>query len=474
LSNTVDLNFSFAVGVVNVNNESVSVQVKRAGELVAERVISPNNLDVIALPWIDDLTHTATLISVPASTEGFQGSTKVSHGAYHLTSSLPIIVYQFNPLEYQRAGDCPESNDQDPNDNKCFSYSNDASLLLPAHAFGEEYLVLSYPSLALEVQGGTSTTPSSFQVIGSASGQTDVEITFSADVAESVTGEFPSYQAGDTATFTLAQGDVLQFVSAPIRGCDNLIVINEELAHCEVGAEGDLSGTLIKASQPIEVFGSHSCAFIPYDVFACDHLEESIFPLTSWGRNAVVPAIKPLIDEPSVVRVISGADNNQVNFDPPSVHPNATLNKGESIIFEARESFVVNGRGVLQVSQYLVGQNYSSQNNLDGFGDPSMSLIPPPDQFRESYKILAPESYALHYINIVYRSGISVTLDGESIPAGENIANSNWEQLTLEVAGGVHDLQGDGPFGVWVYGFGNYTSYMYPGGLDLKVINDVE
>jgi len=469
LSNTVGLGFSFAVGVVNVNDESVSIQVKRAEQLVAERVISPNSLDVIGLPWVDELTYLST------SNDSTQGSTQVPHGAYHLTSSLPIIVYQFNPLEYQRDGDCPEETDPVPDDNACFSYSNDASLLLPAHAFGQEYLVLSYPSLALEVQGtGVVTNPSSFQVVGASSGQTEVEITFSSDAAASIGGEFPGYSSGESATFSLAQGEVLQIVGAPIRQCNNPVVAREGLSHCEVGAVGDLSGTLIKASQPVEVFGSHTCAFIPYDVFACDHLEESIFPLKSWGRNAIVPAVQPLINEPSVVRVISGTDNNPITFTPTSVHPNVNLNKGESITFESRDSFVVNGGGVLQVSQYLVGQNYSSQNDPEGFGDPSMSLIPPSDQFRTNYKILAPESYALHYINIVYRSGVTVTLDGTPIPSGDAIASSNWELQTLEITGGVHELEGDGPFGVWVYGFGNYTSYMYPGGLDLKVINDVE
>ena len=470
LSNTVDLGFSFAVGVVNVNQTSVLVQVKRGETLIAEREIAPEALDVIALPWIDELTYDQT-----SSFNSVQGSARVAQGAYHLTSSSPLIVYQFNPLEYQRVGDCPESNDQDPIDNLCFSYSNDASLLLPAHAFGQEYLVISYPSTAVLVEGrDISTTPSSFQVVSASSGETEVEITFSASVASSLTGDVPGYRAGETATFTLNQGDVLQFVSAPVEACENTQPFSEQFAHCEVSQAGDLSGTLIRANQPIEVFGSHSCAFIPYNVFACDHLEESIFPLSSWGRSAVVPAIKPLIDEPSVVRVISGKDQNLVSFDPPSIHPNVTLNQGESVIFEARESFVVNGGGVLQVSQYLVGQNYSASADLDGFGDPSMSLIPPSDQFRDSYKILAPESYALHYINVVHRRGVEIYLDGAPIAEGEVIANSTWRQLTLEVSGGIHELRGDGPFGVWVYGFGNYTSYMYPGGLDLKVINDVE
>ena len=36
------------------------------------------------------------------------------------------------------------------------------------------------------------------------------------------------------------------------------------------------------------------------------------------------------------------------------------------------------------------------------------------------------------------------------------------------VADGNHDLLGDKAFGASVYGYGQYTSYWYPGGLDLE------
>ena len=32
-------------------------------------------------------------------------------------------------------------------------------------------------------------------------------------------------------------------------------------------------------------------------------------------------------------------------------------------------------------------------------------------------------------------------------------------------------MTGNQEFGIVVYGFGNYTSYMYPGGLDLEAID---
>ena len=35
---------------------------------------------------------------------------------------------------------------------------------------------------------------------------------------------------------------------------------------------------------------------------------------------------------------------------------------------------------------------------------------------------------------------------------------------------GNHEITGDQPFGITVYGYGAYTSYWYPGGLNLEEI----
>lgn len=468
ISNAVSDQFSFAVGVVNVNNSTVNISIVRGTEPIAQRQISPGALEVIKLPWIDELSYAGTI-----DDRNVQGSTLVRNGAYQLNTDLPVTVYQFNPLEYRLDGNCL-GEDPDPSDNACFSYSNDASLLLPTHALDKDYIVLSYPSLALSYNNfGVLTNPSTFQVVAVSPGTTDIDIEFTIETAASHQGSVRSFQAGEKTTLNLSQGEVLQFAARSVAQCRNPTPASPEFSYCEVGAESDFSGTLIKATKPVEVFGSHTCAFIPYNIFACDHLEESIFPLSTWGSKAVVTKIEPLIDEPSLVRVTSGVDQNLITFNPTSIRSSVTLNRGESVEFYSREGFVVNGQGGLQVTQFLVGQNYSSEANFEGFGDPAMSLIPPADQFRSDYTILTQETYALHYINIAMRAGANVMLDGSPVGEGTPIGNSPWRQLTIEVNGGVHTLEGSSPFGVWVYGFGNYTSYMYPGGLDLKVINDI-
>ena len=467
VSNSINPDFSFAIGVVNVNEVSASISIRKGNESIFQGTVRPGALEVIELPWINDLTYQATI-----NDNYVQGSTLVRDGAYQINTDLPVTVYQFNPLEYRLDNNC-SADDQDLSDGACFSYSNDASLLLPVHALDRDYIVLSYPSLALSQSGQLITNPSTFQIVAVTPGTTEIDLEFSANTSASHQGSLRAFQAGEQTTLSLNQGEVLQFAATAVSTCRNPSPANAMVSYCEVGAEGDLSGTFVKADKAIQVFGSHTCAFVPYNVFACDHLEESIFPLSTWGKKAVVTKLQALLDEPTLIRVTSGSDQNEIRFKPESTYSRVTLDKGETIEFYSNQGFTVSGTDILQLTQFLVGQNYSSQSTRNGFGDPAMSLIPPADQFRKDYTILAPESYALHYLNLAIPRGEEVTLDGQVVSSGERIGDGSWEQVTVEVNGGVHRLESTSAFGVWVYGFGNYTSYMYPGGLDLKVINDI-
>ena len=53
------------------------------------------------------------------------------------------------------------------------------------------------------------------------------------------------------------------------------------------------------------------------------------------------------------------------------------------------------------------------------------------------------------------------------LDAGYSVA-----RVQLSNAGdGNHEITGSAPFGISVYGYGDDTSYWYPGGLDLEHIN---
>jgi hypothetical protein len=176
--------------------------------------------------------------------------------ARRVTSNLPIVAYQFNPLENVGV------------------FSNDASLLLPTNALGTKYIVMSWPH-----RPGLGTLASNFAVVGTSLTPTTVTIRVSAKTAAG--GTVPALNAGDTWTTTLAQYEVLN-----IETLDSFT---------------DLTGSSVEAIDGrVALFGGHVCANAPmstckmgmcsYDVMgcssdsdcpvigACDHLEEQIQP----------------------------------------------------------------------------------------------------------------------------------------------------------------------------------------------------
>jgi hypothetical protein len=98
----------------------------------------------------------------------------------------------------------------------------------------------------------------------------------------------------------------------------------------------------------------------------------------------------------------------------------------------------------------------------------------PTEQFRSDYVFIASKTYDANFVNVTAPSGTSVVLDGTPIPSSEfqPIGKSGYSvaRHALGADREVHHATAALPFGIVVYGYGTYTSFMYPGGLDLKRI----
>jgi len=432
--------FSFAVVVANAHPVPTLVRISRDGDLIREVTIQAEGVATIELPWVDALR----------TSHAEKRTTLQRGGAYHLISSVPVTVYQFNPLEYaNNEGDCPGEPFWELGDGRCFSYSNDASLLLPAHAATGSYMVMSRATQAQ----GVDARPGFFTVIGADEGPVSVRITLGGRAI--ATDSFPASAAGETAEVTLGPGDVLQVI-ADAPSCEG----------CPGGEEYDLTGTEVHAEGRVLVLGGHACAYVPDNQAACDHLEESMLPVENWGRDFVVSATEPVTDEGNLVRVLSATDGNTVTFDPPVQAP-TTLNRGEWVEVEVTSDVRVVGTDPLLVGQFMVGQGVDSRS----FGDPSFSLAVPTEQYRRDYIFLAPSTYSFGYVNVTVEEGQSVFVDGREVRGFRSVGGSRWVTARHPVNGGRHHIESDAPFGIMVYGFGDYTSYLYPGGLDLNPIN---
>lgn len=474
--------FEFAIAAANPGTSDAVVTVERQGATVAQFTVAPDQLKTQTLPWVNELKGT------DAAGDG-TGITSVlaAKGAFKVTSSYPIVLYQFNPLEFELASnpfDCPLSTEL----GGCFSFTNDASLLLPKTAMRTDYYVMSYPTLHIGYASFSQwiNLPGFLAVTGT---EDNTQVTVKSSASVRAGNGVNALSAGGTGVYTLNAGDVLMLMSGTpaatktsLPGKPCILDPSSGIDLCPTANDFDLTGSHVTSDKPVSVIGGHDCTFLPYSNFACDHIEESMFPVDALGQNLVVTAPRAMIsvDDPDpgkadsmFLRVLSAADANTINFDPPVSAP-VTLNAGQWVeIGPIAQDVAIKAGNRILVSQYMVGENFSGASV--GGGDPAISVAIPTEQYRVEYTFLAPATYSYNFVNVVAPPGATITIDGATIPAAEfvPIGSSGLSVARHSIQGGSHIMKGDQNFGITVYGYGSYTSYMYPGGLNLEFVDIV-
>jgi hypothetical protein len=475
LDNHVDAqNGPFALIVSNLYTKKATVTVTRRDgpgtppAEVARREVEPGALAIFDLPNRN------------------MGAAGVFWSAYRVESTVPIIAYQFNPLDNVDV------------------FSNDASLLIPADTFGREYFVVS----RFQFEGGTSdpylTTPYRGYVSVIASNQATT-VTVVPSTRTLAGNNMQSMMAGQSYTYALEPYQVLN--------------IKSDLD------KGDLTGTLITSDKPVAVFGGHEAA-LSGQVCCADHLEHQLYPVATWGTTYVASKSYIRGTESDYWRIIASQDGTTVTFAPAVSQPR-TLNRGQHFEITSNTDFVITADKPISVAQTLASSGevvtpgmfadcsatfacaprYTCEMDFysggyyckppsctmglpsscptghvcamfDGFptclavGDPTLIMPPPVKQFRPEYVFLTPNKYAFDYINIVAPTDASVTLDDIVVPPGNFVpvgpANSGWKVARLAVTDGVHKVVATKPVGVTVYGYDRDVSYGYAGGLNLS------
>ena len=438
--NSVYKEFDFAVSVSNATSEPAVITID-GGALDKPRIfeVAPRSVGIQKLPWVPLLKACMNQSTSPFKTDCGsieQPAALVKSGAYRLRSTRPVSAYQFNPLDYWRTKPA------------MYSYTADASLLLPKNALTGEYISASWPAWL----GKDDYLQPGLVAVTATEDGTRVTVTTRAPVAEG--NGAPAFVAGVPKTVTLDRGDVLELFAY----------------------EGDLTGSLVSADRRVQVISGHYCTQVPIGMPACDHLEESMFPVQTWGRDyvATAPAVPSMPNgKRTVVRVLASRANTKVTFDPPpnGAPPSVVLaDVGDTFeLMNVTSDLHVTASAPIAVVQYMTAQTAGGDT-----GDPSMALAIPQEQFRSSYLFHAPLTFKTNYVNVIAPVGVAVDVDGSAIVANEPIGSSGYGVTRLVLGagnGGYHAASSSAPFGISVYGYGDYTSYWYPGGLDLRTIN---
>ena len=351
-------------------------------------------------------------------------SSGVGKYAYMVRSDNPITVYQFNPWASASA------------------HTNDASLLLPSNVLGKRYRVNNWEvSSELGSSGAASTL-----IIAVEDGVTNVKVTTKAPV-QAGTG-LSALSVGQTTTIALQRFQSLNLKS--------------------IGAHNEQIGSLIEADKKIAVYSGTRCSFVPNNIRYCDHLEEMLFPTQAWGKNYFAVRSNPRGSTGDFWRILADEDGTQVTV-PAAQGGTFTLNAGEIKQIEATASFQITSNKPISVAQFLPGSQYSNNH----IGDPSMILAVPYEQYRTDYSFMVPSSYNSNYVTVVMPKNAILTLDNTTINTSgyTEIAGTGFKYGYIAISAGVHHMKGTEAFGLSGYGFFADTSYGYPIGLDLKVIN---
>lgn len=385
--------------------------------------------------------------------------TCLSSNAFRITSSAPVVVYQFNVFKN--------------------AFSNDASLLLPTPALGKYYRVLGWPA-GHPIPLFGIIDRSAVTIVGTTE-ETEVTV-------------YPSWRikgnppvaptpAGQPIVVTLGPFDVLNLETDDGTFQDNAKTM------------ADLSGTVVLSNKPVAVFSGVETTSAPGgvvdiptfpgwvedDTCCLDHLEEQLFPVESIGKNYVITR-SPIRStsgyrEPDVVRFVGAAEDTVVTTNLPAPFAVFSLKPGEVRTTWADADVVATGTKPFLVAQVLVSQEY-----VDGpyTGDPSLTVYPPVDQYRDEYRILTPADdgvwgWQTNYVVFSTEPTNVITIDGAApagcvvTPAG-TVNGTAYESRRCPVSEGVHALKGETPFGVIAYGYGPAGSYAFPGGADVEPI----
>jgi len=315
-----------------------------------------------------------------------------------------------------------------------YAYTSDGFLAIPTHALDKKYIVSSYRETAdfknqsltpyVSIVGIYDSTLVTF----SFGGNNDSRI-INADEGNK------AYTPGQTISATLNRGD-------------DWLIASE-------GARSDLGGSMVQANKPVSVISGNHCAYVPFEVAACDFLIEQEYPMNAWGRKYhVTPIAKRL--RSSEIRLFASDSCTKFYRDYDTLNPffeniytwgYDTLNPFFENIYAwgvegsawktYRASTDTNIGMVVTANKPIEVVQYNPGINDDGISsDPFQMMLIPEEQFLNDIIFNTPGirggyGFDDNFINIVYKSDSTGQIPddielGDVLPA---TGETNWKKL---------------------------------------------
>jgi hypothetical protein len=424
-----DDSLQFAVAAANVQQSvtaNVTVQTREGGV------------------WTDVAGPTAvaplSLTEFPLGDRHQENTGLRSAGAYRIVSDVPIVAYQFQPV------------------NGAISFLSDASMLYPVPTWDSINHVVN-------VRFQSSSPGAGYPYVTIVATADGTNVSFTAANATTGGGPIPAAAAGQTINFALADGDVATLVAAD--------------------QTATLSGSRIVTDDdhPVAVLPGHTCVNIPDNICCCDHLEEQLSGVRQWGQSFVaahMPYRNPGAPEQTFWQVYASENNTTVTFQTAAmvngVPAQVALAAGQISEFFVDAPAGIDADFSVEADKPIavVGYMTSAETFGSSIGDPAMAQFVPVEQFLPRYVVLVPGTWVNDVFVLTRPAGAPITIDGVAVADAEfkPVGDGVFEVARVTVADGVHVLDGvDQKFGVVVVGWDTHDSYAYVGGTGTGIIN---
>ncbi len=267
--------------------------------------------------------------------------------------------------------------------------------------------------------------------------QDDTTVTLKSPVPVTANAEI-GVNADGTGTIVLDAEDVLQVVTGT-----------------------DMTGTLLSADKPVEVFGGSGCANFPSGAAACDHVSESMPPIPSLGTSHVIvpPARHESGERPTFVRVIATEADTALSYLPEIAGaPSSIAGPGQYVeIGPVTAAVRITSSSKVLVAQYYPGTDYGS----GGLGDPSMMVVAPVPAFPSASDFSASSGYN-DFMSLLLPSDATATLDGAPLTGFTAIADAGFQYVNVPVTGtSPHRVECSAGCRVDLLGLRDYDSYWH-------------
>lgn len=337
--------------------------------------------------------------------------------------------------------------------------TSDAFLVLPTDVLDKDYFIASYYSDGGSEYTPSMNTPSQFAVVAS---EDNTEVT--------ITPSCPTEINGVTTQHVVLNRGETYLVQA--------------LIEMDIYNHNDLTGTKVSSTKPIAVFAGHQRATIPIgiDNISRDMLAEQMLPVLYWGNNAFITPLPEPSDDANqqydYYRIIAAYDNTIVDINGSK---RTIANAGGSILNRITEPMFVSSDKPIMAVVYK--KTSKAEEDFTRNGDPFMMVLPPKEQFMDSYLVVNIQSmergsngrmfevYEEQYLCVTIPDSAKSTLkiDGLSInQAFTPIPNTDYSYANIRTRDGVKTITAAVPFGISIVGYGKANSYGYTGGMSFR------